>query len=60
MTTDEYRAACEALRIDIQTSAQALCISRQQAYRYAWGESVIPEKIAKLLRAMVRLGTTEI
>lgn len=60
MTPTEYRDACNQLGISIYTSSTVLCIGLQTAYRYSRGEKPIPEKIAKLLRALVTLGTTEV
>lgn len=60
MTSAQYRKACKALGISVYASAKVLGISNSTAQRYAYDRAVIPETIAKLLRAMVRLGTTEV
>jgi hypothetical protein len=60
MTSKEYRKTCDKLGISIYASARVLGISLRQAQRYAAEEAAIPETVAKLLRAMVRLGTTDV
>jgi hypothetical protein len=60
MTATQYRKACEQLGLSIIKSADALAISPRQAQRYSLGERPIPETIAKLLRAMIRLGTIDV
>ena len=60
MTPQQYKEACKALGISVYASTKALCISLPQAQRYATGKAAIPEKIAKLLRALVVLGKTEV
>lgn len=60
MTPAQYKAACKQLGVTVYGSAKALAISLPQAQRYAAGKAEIPEKVAKLLRAMIALGTTDI
>jgi transcriptional regulator with XRE-family HTH domain len=56
----EFRKACEKLGITVQQSAEVLSLSEKQVYRYANGRAPVPESIAKLLRAMIRLRTTDV
>jgi plasmid maintenance system antidote protein VapI len=60
MTPTQYRVACGRLHISVYASAAALGIHENTAYRYANGQRPIPESIAKLLRALVRLGTIDV
>jgi hypothetical protein len=60
MSALQYRAACNELGITANGSAKVLGISRASAHRYAAGQWDVPETVAKLLRALVALGTTEI
>jgi hypothetical protein len=60
MTPTQYRAACAKLGITVYASAKALGVAERTAQRYALGEQRIPEPIAKLLRAMIRLGTIDV
>lgn len=60
MTATQYRKYCAELELSITSSAKALHISLPQAQRYAAGTHAIPEKIAMLIRAMFKLGTTDI
>ena len=60
MTATQYRKACDKLDITVNGSAKVLGISRASAHRYATGLWDAPETVAKLLRVMVTLGTTEI
>ena len=43
-----------------ETGGHVLCISTSQVYRYASGKYAIPPVFLKLLRALVKLGTTEV
>lgn len=57
----EYSSNCNKLGLTSSgLAAKALGISRASAHRYANGQWDVPETVAKLLRAMVKLGTTEI
>lgn len=60
MTAKEFHAALKKLDLSVYASAKVLCISLSQAQRYAAGTHPIPEKVAKLLRAMVALGRTDV
>jgi len=60
MTPAEYKAQLELLGLTPYTARAVLGISPRQTYRYASGEAEIPDTVAKLLRAMVALGTTEV
>jgi plasmid maintenance system antidote protein VapI len=60
VTANQYRVACERLDISIRKSAKVLGIHEDTAYRYARGNTPIPEPVAIALRAMVRLGTIDI
>lgn len=60
MTALEYRAARNKLGISVLDSAKVLGISRATAYRYEAGQWDVPETVARLLRALVALGTTEV
>lgn len=60
MTAAQYKAACKKLDISIYASAKVLGISLSSAQRYAGGQWPVPETVAKLLRALVKLGLTEI
>jgi hypothetical protein len=60
MTPLQYRAACDKLGLTIVGSGPVLGVSKRQAQRYAHGEQPIPETVAKLLRAMIRLGTIDV
>ena len=58
MTPTQYREACAALGLSIYASARAFEVSLPMAQRYASGTAAIPPKIAKLIRACLKLGTT--
>lgn len=60
MTKLQYISACKKLDITVNASAKVLGISRASAHRYAAGQWDVPETVAKLLRAMVKLGTTDV
>jgi hypothetical protein len=60
MSAKQYRDACTKLGISIYASAKVLGISLSSAQRYAKGSHEIPDTVARLLRALVRLGTTEV
>ena len=60
MTPLQYKAAIEKLGLSIVGSAAPLGVSKRTAQCYAYGERPIPETVAKLLRAMIRLGTIEV
>jgi hypothetical protein len=60
MTPTQYRQACKKLDLSIYASAKVLCINLRTAQRYAAGESPIPEQTAKLLRALMELGRTDV
>ena len=60
MTPAQYRKACEQLGLSIIKSGPVLGVAPRTGQRYALGERPIPETIAKLLRAMIRLGTIEV
>jgi hypothetical protein len=60
MTPKQFDAAVAKLGLSVYASAPALGISLRQAQRYSSGESPVPITVAKLLRAMILLGTTEI
>jgi hypothetical protein len=60
MTGEQYRKAVEQLGLSVYASARALGINLRTAQRYAAGDSVIPPYIAKLLRALVALGRTDV
>jgi hypothetical protein len=58
VTGDQYRNAVGQL--GLYASARRLGINLRTAQRYAWGESVIPPYIARLLRALVALGRVDV
>jgi hypothetical protein len=60
MTGAQYRKMCDKLGISIYASAKVLGVNLRTAQRYAAEETAIPEPVAKLLRAMVKLGTTDV
>jgi hypothetical protein len=60
MTANQYRKALEKLGLSFAKSATALDISQRSSYYYAAGKKPVPEYIAKLLRAMIRLGTIDV
>lgn len=61
MTGQQYVAACNKLGITPgYGAAKVLGISLAMTQRYAKGSWPIPMTVAKLLRALVKLGTTEI
>jgi hypothetical protein len=60
MTPTQYVAQLKRLGLTPYGAAPVLVISRRQSIRYAQGESDIPEIVAKLIRAMIALGTTEV
>jgi hypothetical protein len=55
MTAKQYRDALKKLDLSVYASAKILCISLSQAQRYAAGTHPIPDKVAKLLRALAAL-----
>jgi hypothetical protein len=60
MTAKDYRKACATLNLSITASAKKLFISLPQAQRYAAGTHAVSERTAALLRAMIKLETTDI
>ena len=61
MTPQQYSTACKKLDLSPgYSAAKALSISVTTAQRYRDGTWPVPETIAKLLRAMVKLGTTDV
>lgn len=60
MTPKQFNAAVAKLGLSVYASAPALGISLRQAQRYSSGESPIPQTVAKLLRALVQLGTVDV
>ena len=60
MTGAMYRKLLAKLDLSPEHAGPKLGISRRTSYRYAQDELPIPVTVAKLLRAMVKLGTTEI
>jgi hypothetical protein len=61
MTRNQYIRACEELGLSPgYSAAKALGISVTSAQRYRDGTWPVPETVAKLLRALVALGTTGI
>lgn len=60
MTARQYHAACKKLGISIYASAKVLGVSLSTAQRYGGGKWAIPETVAKLLRALVALGRTDV
>ena len=61
MTEKQYITACKKLGLSPgYSAAKALGISVTTAQRYRDGTWPVPETIAKLLRAMVKLGTTDV
>ena len=55
-----YKKLLSKLDLSHESGWPALGISRRSSYRYANEGFPIPVTVAKLLLAMVRLGTTEI
>lgn len=61
MTAAQYRKACEKLGLTtVRKMADELGISPAMAQRYAAGKWPPSKTVAKLLRAMVKLGTTDV
>jgi hypothetical protein len=60
MTALQYRKACATLGISVYKSGEVVGVTKRQAYRYASGETPVPEIVAKLLRALIRLGTIDV
>jgi predicted transcriptional regulator len=60
MKAESYVKALAKLGLSPYSAAPHLGISRAMSFRYAAGSHAIPETVAKLVRALVRLGTTEI
>lgn len=60
MTPAQYKAELDNLDLTPWAAGPALGISRRQSIRYAQGDADIPEIVAKLVRAMKALGTTEV
>lgn len=58
MTTEQYQDACNKLGLTtVREMADALGISPAMAQRYAAGKWPPSKTVAKLLRALVALGT---
>jgi len=60
MTAREYLEGIQHFDLTPYSAAPVLCISVRQSHRYASGESRIPEKTAKLLRALIALGRVDV
>ncbi len=56
MTPAQYTAGLSALGLTPWHAAPVLCVGVRQSYRYAAGSATIPPTVAKLLRALVKLG----
>jgi hypothetical protein len=54
VTSDEYRAAIEAIGVNIDQSGRMLGISRRHAHRFATGESPVPPIVERFLEVMQR------
>jgi hypothetical protein len=60
MTREQYHEACRSLNLSpTYGAARALGISQSSASRYANGRP-IPETVARLLRALMLLGRTDV
>jgi hypothetical protein len=55
MTADEFRHALAQLDLTVYGSAAALGLGLSTVYCYARGDRPIPEHVAKLVRALVKL-----
>lgn len=53
MDQREYRRVLAKLDIGVLKAGRVLGVSRRQTLRYANGESIIPDPVAKLLRASI-------
>lgn len=60
MKPDEYKHLIGVLGLSVYASADVLGVSLRTAQRYAAGEKPIPPPVAKLLRALVALGRTDV
>lgn len=60
MSPAQYVAGLKKLGLTPSTCAHHLGIHIATSFRYSSGSHPIPASIAKLIRAMIRLGTTEI
>lgn len=61
MTARQFDLALAKLGLSVYASAPKLGISLRQAQRYSSGETTpVPAPIAKLLRAYIALGTTDV
>lgn len=60
MTGATYKKLLAKLDLSHDNGWSTLGISRRTSYRYAQDELPIPVTVVKLLRAMVKLGTTEV
>jgi hypothetical protein len=60
MTPAQYTAALRMLGLTTAAAAPVLGILRRQSFRYAAGDAPIPEVVAKLVRALLELGRTEV
>jgi hypothetical protein len=60
MTAVQYKAALKKLGLSPHLAAPHLGISSSMSFRYAAGSHAIPATVAKLIRALVKLGTTEV
>lgn len=60
MTGIQYRKLLAKLDLTPYGGCGALGISPRTSIRYAQDELPIPVTVAKLLRAMVKLGTTDV
>lgn len=60
MTAKQFNQAVAKLGLSVYASAPALGISLRQAQRYSAGETAVPMTVAKLLRALVALGTSDV
>jgi hypothetical protein len=60
MTPAQYTVQLQELGLTPYAAGPVLGISRRQSIRYAQGDSVIPEVVAKLVKAMVALDRIDI
>jgi hypothetical protein len=53
MTTEEYRAALQALCLTVNKAADLLGVDQKTSRRWAMGDREIPESVARLLEVTV-------
>ena len=56
ITPQQYRIALQKLGLSIRGAGRVLGVTSRQSFRYAGGQTEIPDTIARLIRCYLRNG----